>query len=128
MIETPDGNLSQGMRQLNDVFTQRFNQQHQRVGMVFKAENWQWSSYRNMVGLDEPPIWLQVNWLLSCFGKCRLSAIEKYKVFVAEGKGQLSPWPLLKKQIFLGNDHFVEEMEAKVDKDQYLSEIPSSQR
>ena len=25
MIETPDGNLSAGMRQLNGVFTQRFN-------------------------------------------------------------------------------------------------------
>ena len=96
--------------------------------MVFKAENWKWSSYRNMVGLDEPPIWLQVNWLLSCFGKRRLSAIEKYRVFVAEGKGQLLPWPLLKKQIFLGDDNFVEEMEAKVDKDRDLSEIPSSQR
>jgi putative transposase len=37
MIETPDGNLSQGMRQLNGVYTQRFNQQHQRVGHVFQG-------------------------------------------------------------------------------------------
>jgi len=29
---------------------------------------------------------------------------------------------------FLGDDNFVEEMEAKVDKDRDLSEIPSSQR
>jgi putative transposase len=99
-----------------------------RAGMVAEAENWQWSSYRNTVGLDKSPSWLQVNWLLSCFGKRRSSAIEKYKVFVAEGKGQLSPWSLLKKQIFLGDDNFVEEMEAKVDKDRDLSEIPSSQR
>jgi hypothetical protein len=38
-------------------------------------------------------------------------------VFVAEGKGQISPWSLLKKQIFLGDENFVEEMEAKIDKD-----------
>ncbi|MGH7908450.1 MAG: transposase [Thermodesulfobacteriota bacterium] len=25
LIETPDGNLSQGMRQLNGIYTQRFN-------------------------------------------------------------------------------------------------------
>jgi putative transposase len=39
MIETPDGNLSQGMRQLNGVYMQRFNQQHQRVGHVFQDNN-----------------------------------------------------------------------------------------
>jgi putative transposase len=115
MIETPDGNLSQGMRQLNGVYTQRFNQQHQRVGHVFqgryksilvqkesyhlelsryivlnpvragrvvKAENWQWSRYRNTVGLEESPDWLQVNCLLSCFGKRRSSTVEKHKVFL----------------------------------------------
>jgi REP element-mobilizing transposase RayT len=37
MIKTPDGNLSQGMRQLNGVYTQRFNQQHQRVEHVFQG-------------------------------------------------------------------------------------------
>jgi putative transposase len=37
MIEAPVGNLSQGMRQLNGVYTQRFNQQPQRVGHVFQG-------------------------------------------------------------------------------------------
>jgi len=32
LIETPNGNLSKGMRKLNDLYTQRFNQKHQRVG------------------------------------------------------------------------------------------------
>lgn len=31
LVETPDGNLSKGMRQLNGVYTQRFNQNHSRV-------------------------------------------------------------------------------------------------
>ena len=30
LIETPDGNLSQGMRQLNGVYAQRFNRKHKR--------------------------------------------------------------------------------------------------
>ena len=37
LIETPEGNLSQGMRQLNGVYTQRFNRQHQRVGHLFQG-------------------------------------------------------------------------------------------
>jgi REP element-mobilizing transposase RayT len=37
LIETPDGNLSKGMRQLNGVYTQRFNRTHGRVGHVFQG-------------------------------------------------------------------------------------------
>jgi len=37
MIETPTGNLSKGMRQLNGVYTQRFNRSHGRVGHVFQG-------------------------------------------------------------------------------------------
>jgi len=37
LIETPDANLSQGMRQLNGVYTQLFNRHHSRVGHVFQG-------------------------------------------------------------------------------------------
>ena len=37
LIETPDANLSAGMRQLNGVYTQRFNRRHGRVGHVFQG-------------------------------------------------------------------------------------------
>ena len=37
LVETPDGNLAKGMRQLNGVYTQRFNQTHSRVGRVFQG-------------------------------------------------------------------------------------------
>ncbi len=37
VIETPDGNLSKGMRQLNGVYTQAFNKRHSRVGHVFRG-------------------------------------------------------------------------------------------
>ena len=32
VIETPDGNLSKGMRQLNGIYTQAYNKRHGRVG------------------------------------------------------------------------------------------------
>lgn len=37
LLETPDGNLSVGMRQLNGVYTQRSNRKHGRVGHVFQG-------------------------------------------------------------------------------------------
>ena len=37
LVETPNGNLAKGMRQLNGVYTQRFNQSYGRVGHVFQG-------------------------------------------------------------------------------------------
>ena len=37
VIETPEANLSRGMRQLNGVYTQRFNRGHERTGHVFQG-------------------------------------------------------------------------------------------
>ena len=37
VLETADGNLSKGMRQLNGVYTQYFNRQHNRVGHVYQG-------------------------------------------------------------------------------------------
>ena len=37
IVETPDGNLSRGMRHLNGVYTQRFNSKHKRVGHLFQG-------------------------------------------------------------------------------------------
>ena len=37
LIETPDGNLSAGMRQLNGTYTQAFNRKHRQVGHLFQG-------------------------------------------------------------------------------------------
>lgn len=37
LIETPESNLSRGMRQLNGVYTQRFNRRHRKVGHLFQG-------------------------------------------------------------------------------------------
>lgn len=37
VVETPEGNLAQGMRQLNGVYTQWVNRTHKRVGHVFQG-------------------------------------------------------------------------------------------
>ncbi|MDA8083700.1 MAG: transposase [Nitrospiraceae bacterium] len=37
VIETPDANISKGMRQLNGIYTQRFNRKYHRTGHVFQG-------------------------------------------------------------------------------------------
>jgi REP element-mobilizing transposase RayT len=37
LVETPNGNLSKGMRELNGVYTQWFNQRYSRVGHLFQG-------------------------------------------------------------------------------------------
>ena len=37
VIETPDGNLSKGMRQLNGIYTQASNRRHRRTGHLFQG-------------------------------------------------------------------------------------------
>lgn len=161
LIETPDANLSKGMRQLNGVYTQKFNRAHNRVGHVFQGRykailvdknnylmevaryivlnpvraqmvrsvrDWRWSSYRATAGLVVAPEWLDIHWLLAAFDRQKSKAIDLYKLFVAAGKDQPSPWQQLKNQIFLGDDTFVEKHIKLVDGDRDLSEIPSSQK
>ena len=161
LIETPDGNLSKGMRQLNGVYTQRFNRKHRRVGHVFQgrykailvekdayllelaryivlnpvraqmvdsAEEWAWSSYCATAGLGPSPSWLSTDGLLAVFGKRESIATERYRQFVAEGKGQPSIWAVLKNQIYLGSDDFVEQVQRHVVSGKDLSEVPTAQK
>jgi len=37
LLHTPDGNLSRGMRQINGIYTQRFNRTHQYEGQLFRG-------------------------------------------------------------------------------------------
>ena len=37
VVETVEGNLAKGMRQLNGVYTQNFNRTHKRVGHAFQG-------------------------------------------------------------------------------------------
>lgn len=111
-VETPKPNLSEGMRQLNGVYTQRVNHRHGRVGHLFqgrhkailvekeicllelaryvvlnpvraglvkRAVDWPWSSYRAPAGLGEPSAFLTTDWLLGQFAQDRKKAQRAYR-------------------------------------------------
>jgi len=160
LLETPDANLSRGMRQLNGVYTQRFNRKHERVGHLFQGrykailvdreyyfrelaryivlnpvraglvrnpEQWRWSSYRATVGLIEPEAFLNIDFLLAVFANTKAEAIKRYAKFVLNGTGKPSPFEKLQKQVYLGDEVFVERMLGFIGEKSSLREIPKAQ-
>jgi len=156
VIETPQPNLSLGMRQLNGRYTQTYNRRHHRVGhllqgrfnailiekeahllelcryvvlnpvrakLVPQPRQWSWSSYRATVGESETPAWLTIDWILGQFGQRVGPAQEKYRSFVAEGRGGPRPWDQLTGQIYLGSEAFV----ARHQPDRVIRDIPRRQ-
>ena len=98
------------------------------AGMVRSAKDWSWSSYRATAGLVQVPEWLHVDWLLSCFGIQKKRAARLFRQFVADGKNHQSPLSKLRNQIYLGDDAFIEAMQATVEKDADLSEVAVVQK
>jgi len=90
MIETPQANLSRGMRQLNGLYTQRFNHAHDRVGHVFQGR-FKSISYQATAGEFPAPVFLDVDWLLAQFGKTqsrprrRMSALSGKALAASHG-------------------------------------------
>lgn len=99
-----------------------------RARMVRSVREWPWSSYRATAGMASAHPALTTDWVLSNFGEIRKSAQDKYRDFVQAGKNQPSPWGLLKNQIYLGSDEFVEDMQCKLDPEQPLDGIPMPQK
>ena len=161
LAETVDGNLSRGMRQLNGVYTQKFNRRYResghlfqgryksmlvqkegylleltrylvlnpvRAGMVRQPEDWTWSSYKAMIGVEEEKRWLDVDWTLSQFGQNRTQSIPIYRQYVMDGKGLADPKKQVKHQMFLGNDEFVTDHRQIIDKPEKLREVSKAHK
>ena len=73
---TSDGHLLEASRYvvLNPV----------RARVVDDPADWPWSSYAATIGRAPRPAWLDVNWLLECFGSDHSRAIAQYTRFVEE--------------------------------------------
>jgi putative transposase len=78
-----------------------------RAKLVPHPRQWAWSSYRATVGEMQAPSWLTMDWILGQFGQRVGPAQERYRTFVAEGRGGPGPWEQLTGQIYLGSEEFV---------------------
>lgn len=161
VLETRQANLSRLMRQVNGVYTQRFNRRHAKVGHLFQGrfkailvdrdayqlevcryvdlnpvrgrlvkrpQDWPWSSYRAHVGLGARPAWLDSAVLLRQLAQGEAAGRRRYAEFVAQGRG-VKLWDEgLSGQIYLGDERFVEKMQAKGESRDTAREIPRAQR
>jgi hypothetical protein len=104
--------------------------------LVRKPQNWAWSSYRAHVGTEPTPPWLDTDGLHGyLLGRPpatvadRHRAAKRYAEFVASGAGDKLWDTALRQQIFLGDEGFVDRMQAlatpgnSTDRD-----IPKAQR
>jgi hypothetical protein len=99
-----------------------------RAGMVAHAGDWRWSSYLDMVGARRPPDWLATDGLLAQFATDREQAVRRYVAFVAEGIAEASIWRNLNRQIYLGDEAFVERTQAKCQGLSQTLGVPKAQR
>jgi REP element-mobilizing transposase RayT len=143
LIETPEPNLTRGMRRLNQVYTQRFNRRHRRVGHVlqgrYKAILVDKDSYlkeliryvvlnpvrAKMVRLPERWAWSSYRataglgalpaWLevAEVLGHFGGSGAA-YRRFVAQGVGLPSVWEGLRGQMWLGDEKFRDKMQRRL--------------
>jgi hypothetical protein len=50
---------------------------------------------------------------LAAFEKRKQQAIDVYKQFIAEGKGQPTAWLALRKQVYLGSEAFIDRLQKQ---------------
>jgi len=131
LVETRRPTLSQGMREVNGVYTQAYNRRHRRVGHVlqgrYKAILVDKDAYLlAVIGMTEPQAHLAVKETLELFGEDPGRARVAYASFVAAGLETAVAIEGPVNQIILGDEHFVAETTRRL---QSLSpEIPRRQR
>ena len=155
LIETPEANLSRGMRQLNGLYTQRFNRRHDRVGHVFQGrfkgilverESHLLELARYVVlnpvraGMIEAPEeyrWSSLRatlgledtppWLTPSSVLARFGSRQRYCEFVREGMAARSPWSELRGSV-LGSEAFAEHVAKRLGRADLPREVPRRER
>ena len=99
-----------------------------RAGAVREPESYPWSSYRATVGLEKPPSFLTVDWILGQFGGERHQAQKQCRQFISAGIEETSPWQKLKTQCILGGREFIEKVSPWLKDKSEFGEIPKRER
>ncbi|HEX9185872.1 MAG TPA: transposase [Vicinamibacteria bacterium] len=155
LLETPEPNLSRGMRLLNGRYSQRFNRRHGRVGHVLQgrfkgilvereAHLVELARYvvlnpvrAGMVAAAEDYPWSSLratlglapppSWLVIEGLLARFGSRSRYLQFVGEGVGAPSPWSSLRGGL-LGSDVFVERLAGRLERRAVEGEFPRRER
>jgi len=155
VLETPRPNLSRGMRQLNGLYTQRFNRRHERVGHIFQgrftgilvereSHLLELARYvvlnpvrAGMVGAAEDYRWSSLRaalgmaptprWLSHRALLSEFGSRSRYREFVGEGMGSPPPWNALRGNV-LGSEDFAKRVGEGLEERVDEEEIPRRER
>lgn len=155
LIETPEANLSRGMRRLNGAYSQHFNRRHDRVGHLLQgrftgilvereSHLLELSRYvvlnpvrAGMAARPEDYRWSSLPatlglapapaWLATVALLERFRSRARYSEFVREGMGRDSPWTNLRGAV-LGSDGFVERLGRCLDSSASQTEFRRRER
>ncbi|HEY6546935.1 MAG TPA: transposase [Vicinamibacteria bacterium] len=155
VVETPESNLSRGMRQINGLYTQRFNRTHARVGHVLQGRFHgvlverethllELARYvvlnpvrAGMVTAAEEYPWSSLRavlgltpspaWLALDGIRAMFGSRTRYLDFVRAGVGAPSPWTGLRGAV-LGSDPFVAALGDRLGSIALASEHPRRER
>lgn len=96
-----------------------------RAGITIYPEDFIWSSYRSLIGLEKGQTWLVKDWLKRFFS--RTDGTTEYKSFVYDGikKRIESPLKEVYAQIILGDSTFTEKIKEKIKNLKSNNEVPS---
>jgi len=155
VVGTPEANLSLGMRQLNGLYTQRFNRRHGRVGHLFQgrfkgilvereSHLLELARYvvlnpvrAGIVEAAEDYRWSSLratlglgpapSWLDHDALIAHFTSRQRYLEFVHEGVGAASPWRVLRGSL-LGSEGFAERVGVQLGAKAAEREIPRRER
>ena len=100
-----------------------------RANLVNDPKDWPWSAYGQLIGFKKRNPYLSTDWILAQFSPKRKAAVEVYREFVLSGIDAESPLKKVKGQLFLGPEHYMEEIiKPLIHKQERLQEIPKKQR
>ena len=100
-----------------------------RACIVAKPDDYDWTSYRAIMGAAEAPPWLAVDDALVQFGPTREIARANYCQFVDAGIGlDRKPWDDLVGQIYLGGEQWLEKVRTQIALKPRADEHPQQQR
>src|SRR5260370_1321713 len=100
-----------------------------RANMVKAPEEYRWSSYRAIAGLEESPAWLATEAVLRSFAPRPETARQLYELFVHDRvDGSLKIWKDLVEGIYLGSAEWRAQIQRKIDAKPRCDEHPKGQR
>ncbi len=83
-----------------------------RAGMVSRARDWRWSSFRATAGYAPTGNFEHRDWILAQFDRDPETALKAYRCFVAGGMKAARPWDQLASPHILGSPSFRDDLLA----------------